>query len=111
MQMRLSLLSSNVLRSTACGTTTGPIFRAGVRQKIVQERLRHSRIGITLDTCSSSVLSLQATAVRAMNVAFQDRSWIRKWILKWVGEDGKLLAPPMAFLYGGDAHFKGRPRE
>ena len=49
------------------------LFRADVHPKIVQERLGHSRIGITLDTYSSSVPSLQAAAVRAMNGAFPSR--------------------------------------
>ena len=49
------------------------LFRAGVHPKIVQERLGHSRIGITLDTYSSSVPSLQAEAVRALDAAYPSR--------------------------------------
>ncbi len=46
------------------------LFRQGVHPKIVQERLGHSRIGITLDTYSSSVPSLQKAAVDSLNRSF-----------------------------------------
>jgi integrase len=46
------------------------LFRAGVYPKIVQERLGHSRIGITLDTYSSSVPSMQQAAVDALDRAY-----------------------------------------
>jgi len=35
-----------------------------------------------------------------INMSEQDRSWVRKWVLRWVDENGKLLAPSSAFLYG-----------
>jgi len=49
------------------------LFRAGVHPKVVQERLGHSRIGITLDTYSSSVPSMQQAAVDALDRAFPRR--------------------------------------
>jgi hypothetical protein len=35
-----------------------------------------------------------------------DRAYVRKWFLRWIAEDGKLLAPSSAPLYGGGAHYK-----
>jgi len=49
------------------------LFRHGVHPKIVQERLGHSRVGITLDTYSSSVPSLQGAAVDALDAAYPAR--------------------------------------
>jgi integrase len=46
------------------------LFRQGVHPKVVQERLGHSRISITLDLYSSSIPSLQQTAVDALALAF-----------------------------------------
>jgi integrase len=49
------------------------LFRAGIHPKIVQERLGHSRVQITLDTYSSSVPSLQGAAVQALDAAYPSR--------------------------------------
>jgi integrase len=46
------------------------LFRAGVHPKVVQERLGHSRVSVTLDTYSSSVPGMQESAVRSIDRSY-----------------------------------------
>ena len=51
------------------------MFRAGVHPKVVQERLGHSRIGVTLDIYSSSVPGMQQAATRSIDRAFSGSAY------------------------------------
>lgn len=46
------------------------ILQQGIHPKIVSERLGHSSIGITLDTYSHVLLSMQAEAAKAVDEIF-----------------------------------------
>jgi len=47
------------------------LSRAGVHPKIVSERLGHSSVGVTLDTYSHVLPSMQQDAVRLIDVALK----------------------------------------
>lgn len=48
----------------------------------------------------------QKVRYHLVSMSDRDREYVRRWVLRWIAEDGKLLAPRSAFLYGGGAHFK-----
>jgi hypothetical protein len=62
------------------------LFKLGIHPKIVQERLEHSSIAITLDTYSHVVPGLQAAAAKRFDELFDQRREDRvveriRWLL------------------------------
>jgi integrase len=62
------------------------LFKLGIHPKIVQERLEHSSIAITLDTYSHIVPGLQAAAAKRFDELFDQRREDRvveriRWLL------------------------------
>jgi len=54
-------------------TSASLLFAAGEHPKVVQERLGHSSIQITLDTYSHAIPSMQTEAAKKMDAMFPTR--------------------------------------